>query len=62
VVVQAKDIYTQRPQNAEFVGARSAALAEQYSVNPKTIRDIWLVFGEETALSLAIPLSLPLSP
>ena len=41
VVVQAKEIYTQRPQNAEFVGARSAALAEQYSVNPKTIRDIW---------------------
>jgi len=38
---QAKEIYTQRPQNAEFVGARSAAFAEQYSVNPKTIRDIW---------------------
>ena len=38
---QAKDIYTQRQQNSEFVGSRCAALAEQYNVNPKTIRDIW---------------------
>ena len=48
-MVQAKDIYTQRAQNAEFVGARSAALAEQYSVSPKTIRDIWKdVFKKQT--------------
>eukprot|EP00802_Teleaulax_amphioxeia_P010773 Tamp_10803.p1 GENE.Tamp_10803~~Tamp_10803.p1 ORF type:complete len:559 (+),score=61.57 Tamp_10803:142-1818(+) len=38
---QAKHIYIQRPQNSEFMCSRSAALAEQYNVNPKTIRDIW---------------------